>query len=200
MQGNILQYEASGSCHDARSKDTPLPPVRNDAPVTDRRYNWLAAPASLAIIGLMGTGFGAAISGYWNTKLERQKFEFSLIQKALEAPDKAEAAKGLTFLVEAGLIEQFNAEKISALASNPNQLPTFIGAAIRDHFITVHDAKTVLDHLQLHTGPINDVADDAFRREIVDFQWSQHITPDGYVGPLTYAKMRDLWPEHFKQK
>ena len=150
----------------------------------------------MAIIGLMGTGFGAAITGYWNTKLERQKFEFSLIQKALEAPDKAEAAKGLTFLVEAGLIEQFNAE----LASNPIQLPTFIGAAIRDHFITVRDAKNVLDHLGLHKGPINDEAGEAFRMEIVDFQMSQHIPPDGYIGPLTYAKLREAWPEYFKQK
>jgi hypothetical protein len=29
---------------------------------------------------------------------------------------------------------------------------------------------------------------------------SQHILPDGYIGPLTYAKLREAWPEYFKQK
>ena len=89
---------------------------------------WFASPLLLALVGLVGTGVGAVLQGFWNTRLEREKFEFSLIQKALDTADKNEAGRNLKFLVDAGLISQFDAKKIEALASTPDKLPSFLGA------------------------------------------------------------------------
>jgi hypothetical protein len=55
--------------------------------------------------------------------LERQKFEFSLIQKALEIKDRNEAAKQLLFLVNSGVIQSLDSEKIRKLAEKPEDLP-----------------------------------------------------------------------------
>src|SRR5262245_485095 len=86
---------------------------------------WFASPLLLAMVGLVGTGVGAVLQGFWNTKLEREKFEFSLIQKALETEDKDAAGRNLKFLVEAGLLSQFDGNKIEKLASTPDKLPSF---------------------------------------------------------------------------
>ena len=94
----------------------------------NRRLAWLASPmamaAASAIFGLVGTGFGAVLQGFSNTALERQKFEAGLIQKALETPDRNEAAKNLLFLVGVGLISQFDTQKIAMMARDPPKLPT----------------------------------------------------------------------------
>lgn len=89
----------------------------------------LLAAALTAIVGLLGAGVGAALSGYWNTKLERSKFEFTLIQKALELKDRREAAKNLKFLVDAGVIQSLDSGKISSLADDPTSLPTYSSIA-----------------------------------------------------------------------
>jgi hypothetical protein len=60
---------------------------------------WRTSPLILAAVALLGTGIGAATQGYWNTGLERQKFESSLILKSLETTDKKQAANNLLFLV-----------------------------------------------------------------------------------------------------
>lgn len=90
---------------------------------------WLASPLTAAIFsaifGLVGTGIGAALQGHSNLQLERQKYEFSLIQKALEVEDREEAAKKLLFLVELGAIKSLNAEKIQELTDTPDNLPAF---------------------------------------------------------------------------
>src|SRR5258706_114931 len=82
-----------------------------------RRHSWLTSPLLVAvgstIFGLLGTGVGAALQGFSNTALERQKFESGLIQKALETSDKNEAATNLQFLVGIGLISQFDTQKIA---------------------------------------------------------------------------------------
>src|SRR5215469_16530067 len=107
---------------------------------------WFASPLLLAIVGLVGTGVGAVLQGFWNTKLEREKFEFSLIEKALATADKNEAAQNLKFLVDAGLINEFNSGKIASLVSNPKALPDF--SATRA-VISVHDVKAILSGLGL---------------------------------------------------
>jgi hypothetical protein len=156
--------------------------------------NWFTSPLLLAIVGLIGTGVGAVLQGFWNTRLEREKFEFSLIEKALATRDKNEAALNLKFLVDAGLISQFNSEKIASLASNPKALPNFSPIL---NSISVRDAKAVLSHLGIYKGPIDDSSDDAFRKAVVDFQQSHNLPADGMIGPLTSAYMRAAWPEHF---
>lgn len=93
-----------------------------------RRNAWLASPLLVAvgstIFGLLGTGVGAALQGFSNTALERQKFEAGLIQKALETTDKSEAATNLLFLAGIGLISQFDTQKIVMMARDPQKLPT----------------------------------------------------------------------------
>jgi peptidoglycan hydrolase-like protein with peptidoglycan-binding domain len=107
----------------------------------------------------------------------------------LEAKDDNEKANRLKFLANAGLIDNY---KVHVLAT----LPTFLGAAIRDHIITVGDVKNVLHQIGLHAdpGPYDDVADEAFRKSS-----RSGLPPDGYIGPNTYAKLREAWPEHFKK-
>jgi hypothetical protein len=112
------------------------------------RNVWFTSPLLIgifsALFGLIGTAVGAALQGYsnfqlekqkfeTNFQLERQKFEFSLIQKALENENKLiltgsdgqEAAKRLLFLVKSGVIKTLDADAIGKLANSPNDLPTF---------------------------------------------------------------------------
>ena len=84
-----------------------------------------------AIFGLLGTGIGALMQGYSSSQLERQKFEFLLIQTALEAPeneevkeDRTEAAMQLLFLVDSGIIRSLDSDKIRQIAQNPENLPS----------------------------------------------------------------------------
>jgi Putative peptidoglycan binding domain len=166
----------------------------------DRRNIWLTAPLLVTLVGLIGTGVGAVLQGYWNNRLERDKFEYSLIQKALETADKGEAARNLKFIVNAGLISGFNSEKILALADKPEQLPTFVGAAISDGSLTIRDVKTILTHLNMYRGPINSDIDQEFMSAIRAFQQSRGLVADGNIGQVTYAKLREAWPEYFSSK
>jgi hypothetical protein len=76
----------------------------------------------------------------------------------------------------------------------------FLGAAIQNHLMSVRDVKTVLRHLGKYTGPINDEANDAYFQAVGEFQVSQNVPADGLVGPVTYAKLREAWPEYFGSK
>ncbi|MBE9006412.1 hypothetical protein IQ259_15410 [Fortiea sp. LEGE XX443] len=106
----------------------------------EKRGVWFSSPLLIglasALFGLIGTGVGAVLQGYSNFNLERQKFEstfqlerqkleFTLIQKALEVRDRKEAAKQLLFLVDSGIIQSLDSEKIRKLAAKPDQLPKF---------------------------------------------------------------------------
>jgi Putative peptidoglycan binding domain len=160
----------------------------------------LSTPLLLAIVGLLGTGLGAVLTGHENTKLERARFEFSLIKTALETPDKNEAGRYLKFLADAGLLTEFNSAKISSLADHPTDLPSLPDAGLRAHLITIKEVKTILVHLGGYTGIIDDVADERFRKAVAAFQSSQKIETDGLIGPATYAKLREAWPEYFTVK
>jgi Putative peptidoglycan binding domain len=154
---------------------------------------WLAAPLLSAVVGLIGTGVGAVLQGFWNTRLERQKFEFSLIEKALATADKKEAAQNLRFLVDAGLINGLNADKIASVASNPEALPDFttflrnVGRNLAE--AQVIEAKRYLSRLGIYRGPIDDEDNKAFRKAVVDFQASRNMTPNGELGPETMHRL-----------
>jgi hypothetical protein len=93
----------------------------------ERRTLWFTSPLLVAVVGLLASllaaGIGAALQGYSNTELERSKFEFTLIQKALESRDKKDAAKNLKFLVEAGIIRSLDRESLSAWLISPRGFP-----------------------------------------------------------------------------
>ena len=94
---------------------------------------WFSSPLLIgiasAVFGVIGTAIGAGLQGYSNFQLERQKFEFTLIQKALETKDTSEAAKRLQFLVKSGVIKSLDSEKINQLAEDPGRLPSFPAAS-----------------------------------------------------------------------
>lgn len=77
-----------------------------------------------ALVGLVGTGVGVSIQGYHDTKLERQKFESTLILQALEPVDPNARANYLLFLIEAGLVDSLDVEQIKALTDDPARLPS----------------------------------------------------------------------------
>jgi len=59
----------------------------------------------VAIIGLSGTLITSFIQGIYEQKLEKQKYESSLVLKMVEAPTKKEAIDNLQFALNLGLIE-----------------------------------------------------------------------------------------------
>jgi Putative peptidoglycan binding domain len=166
----------------------------------DRRNGWSTSPLLLGLVGLLGTGLGAGSQGFWNARLERQKFESSLVTKALDTSNMDEAARRLRFLVESGLIDGLNTENIIALTKSPQQLPSFFGAAIRDRLISVRDAKAALAKLGFYHGEPNDQADEALRLAVAAFQSSRSLPADGYLGPVTLSHLKTALPEHFAPK
>jgi hypothetical protein len=77
------------------------------------------------LVGLAGTALGYMLQGHYNQKLEQQKFEAAIIQKALETNDQNEVAKRLSFYVDVGIVQSLNRDEITKKAQAPSQLPTF---------------------------------------------------------------------------
>lgn len=95
----------------------------------EQRGFWLSPlllGVASAMFGILGTGVGAILQGYWDSQLERQKFESTLILDALKAPTETEKAKGLLFLVGSGLVSGLNGPEIEKQAATPAQLPSFL--------------------------------------------------------------------------
>lgn len=114
----------------------------------DQRNLWLSSPLLIALATSIGGLAGATLTGllevYSSAQLERQKFEFSLIEKQLSSIhseeekttnelDKAkqEAAESLVFLVDVGIIKSLNKEQIRQWAQNPSGLPQLHVRAIQ---------------------------------------------------------------------
>ncbi len=64
----------------------------------DPRHVWITTPLLIAFFGLLGTAIATFSQEHSNTLLERNKFEYTLVQKALTAPSQQDAAKELLFL------------------------------------------------------------------------------------------------------
>ena len=106
----------------------------------DQRNLWLSSPLLIALATSIGGLAGATLTGlleiYSSAQLERQKFEFSLIEQQLSAihseeektkdeleKAKQDAAESLVFLVDVGIIKSLNKEQIREWAENPSSLP-----------------------------------------------------------------------------
>jgi hypothetical protein len=72
------------------------------------------------------------------------------------------------------------------------------GADIQNGVTTIREVKTVLRHLGRYSGALNDDLDDLYQQAVADFQISESIDADGMVGPVTYQRLRQAWPEHFE--
>lgn len=55
----------------------------------------------------------------------------------------------------------------------------------------------VLRRLGKYSDPLNDDPTPEYFQAVIDFQISQNVEADGYVGPVTYRKLRDAWPDFF---
>jgi hypothetical protein len=172
----------------------------------DQRHVWITAPLMIAFLGLLGTGIGALTQQYSNTLLERNKFEYTLIQKALAAP-RPEALKELIFFSKIGLLSGLAEGKIAdASGDDGKELPIFHGAALRDNIISVQQAKSVLKYLTVqqnlkdpknpgfYDGPIDDKFDLNFQIAIMRFQREANLQIDGLIGPKTVLSLWEACP------
>ena len=106
----------------------------------EKRSLWFTSPLSIgvitAVLGLIGTGIASLLQENASLNLERLKFEYSLIQKALEAPNQDEAAKELLFLINTGVIVSLDGEKLRKIAEKPSLIPIFVpfSTSARDIF------------------------------------------------------------------
>jgi len=172
-----------------------------------QRSVWITAPLVIAFLSLLGTGLGALIQQYSATLLERNKFEYQLIQKALAAPNRHDAAKELTFFSKVGLLRGLTEGKIAdATKGEAVDLPVFHGAALRDKTISVFQAKAVLKYLTeqnslkepkgpaFYAGPADEKLDIDFQIAIMRFQKEMKLDIDGLVGAKTVLSMWDACP------
>lgn len=98
---------------------------------------------------------------------------------------------------QSGLVPRME-EKVK---TPPDDKPKgWLGAAIENHVIAVSDVKRILRHLGKYSGPINDDVDDAYKQAVAEFQISQNLDVDTYVGPNTYRKLREAWPDFFETR
>ena len=157
----------------------------------------LLIAAISAVFALLGTGVGAALQGYWNTRLERQKFESGLIEKALNTDKKELAAANLQFLVNAGLLLTVDPEKIQQLAQHPDQLPIRTSGPMppSETALTVRNAKLALQALRLYKGVLDSQETPDFTAALKEFQTQQKITDEIGLGPRTKAALAPRVPE-----
>jgi hypothetical protein len=118
----IKQTELAIKQAELKAKLNEKPPL---APPPPQRPS-AASPLTLAIItgiiGLIGAGVANVLQTRSNLQLERQKFESSLMLKAIETGKPEAAAKNLLFLVKVGLINDASG-KIATFESKPEDAP-----------------------------------------------------------------------------
>lgn len=93
-----------------------------------KRFSFLLNSSVLVAVAssLLGTALGAFITGWYGLTLERQRYEYSLIQKAVETQDYHQAATRLKFLVDTGIIRSLNANAIRDLAEkDASSIPVY---------------------------------------------------------------------------
>ncbi|MEM8611167.1 MAG: SH3 domain-containing protein [Cyanobacteria bacterium P01_H01_bin.105] len=90
----------------------------------ERRGLVFSSPLLIAIVStIFGTAIGAGLQGYSDVRLERLKFEFSLVQAAFENAERDEAAKQLRFIANSGVIRNLDTDKLRVLADTPDDIP-----------------------------------------------------------------------------
>lgn len=79
-------------------------------------------PLWVAALSVLGAVIVAALQGWANIRLEKEKFQSSLILKAIETGNIKDSATNLRFMVEAGLLQD-SSGKLSALLNTPTSIP-----------------------------------------------------------------------------
>lgn len=89
----------------------------------------LAITVITGMLGLIGAGAANFVQSRSNLALEREKFESSLILKAIETGNPEAASKNLLFLVDTKLINDPSGS-IAKLRTNPQNAPVLAGAGV----------------------------------------------------------------------
>ena len=151
-----------------------------------KKYPWLFA-------------FAASVTGalwQWSTTnaQERTKYESGLIAKALEEKDSGVVAEKLRLLLELQLVRSDQYANLERWANNPDDIPGFAGAAIRDKLISFSRLKLLLKNLGRYDGDMEDRNSPELRRAIAQFQFDNDLPPDGLVGPKTLQTLMKVSP------
>jgi hypothetical protein len=88
----------------------------------------------------------------------------------------------------------------SVPGSKASEEPRFLGSAIKNRLVTVREVKIILRKQGMYSGAMDDDPNDAYFQAVATFQISRNLQSDGYVGPDTYAKLREAWPEYFANR
>ena len=76
----------------------------------------------VAVIGLLGTGIGASVGGYYSIQLEKEKLRSNLILKAVETTDPQSALNYLKLLSDTGLVSDLDVT-IEQWEKDPDAVP-----------------------------------------------------------------------------
>ena len=89
--------------------------------------NWIAFLGTAGVFTFLGTVLGAGIEGFTALKLERQKYEYSLISTILadKEIEKQEAANQLLFLIDIGAVRALDTQNLREQTKQPERLPSF---------------------------------------------------------------------------
>ena len=89
-------------------------------------------PLSSAILGIVGGSAAAAVVAFFtSSRVERQKFDYTIIQQALQADTQKEREARLTFLLEVGFIQDATLkERLSDKLKKKSDLPQLPATAI----------------------------------------------------------------------
>jgi hypothetical protein len=79
-----------------------------------------------------------------------------------------------------------------------DQKKPYLGSKISDNSITVWDVKKILNHVGYYKGLVNNEPDQTYFPAVTEFQIAQKLKADGLIGPDTYIKLREAWPDYFK--
>src|ERR1700678_2563564 len=117
-----------------------------------RPIHWtISVPVLVAIVTGLAAFAGTIWTGYANTNLERHKFEYTMIETALNSSSNSDKAHQIQFLLDIGLLGGLNSEQVTKYSNDKGEsLPR--GAAVRDKRITYIQAKTILNILKDETN------------------------------------------------
>jgi lysozyme family protein len=147
----------------ARAKQARVPPNAKKSKSDGGGWSTVTTTLLAAVFGLLGTGVGAVLQGVYNLQLERQKFESSLIAKALEPDDQDKRAKQLDFYIKIGLIKD---ERLIAglkpFLDNPTEIPqvsTPSGSFVRPKYddATKSEIQSLFDSCQINPEKLAEV-------------------------------------------
>ncbi|MEN0038025.1 MAG: peptidoglycan-binding domain-containing protein [Cellvibrio sp.] len=156
-----------------------------------------------SVFALAGALGGAAVTGWSQVQLAKQKFNSDLVLKALESGDPSQRLESLRLLIETNLIQDPEIKKgvreyAKSREAVPESIPQIMSVAqVPTKFKTARDVQEMLKALGYYTGQVEDFYTPEFRQATQTFQQEHGLTPDGQIGAMT---LRIMTQEYEKAK